>query len=91
MIDLPLLLSILSLLYFGFLLLNAEYFRFRSIALGVIRELFTIPFVVGQFILLYFAWKKFKLVGYSIKTYSFAAVVISLGLICFILISFIAR
>lgn len=59
MIDLRLLLSILPLLYFGFLILNTEFFRFQSIASGIIQELF-IPFIVGQFILLYFAWKKFK-------------------------------
>ena len=85
------LLSILSLVYFGFLLLNAEYFRFESIALGVIRELFTIPVIVGQFILLYFAWKKFKLRGYSIMTYAFVAMIIVTGLICFILASFLIK
>jgi len=85
------LLSILSLLYFGFLLLNAEYFKFESIALGIVGELLTIPVIIGQFILLYFAWKKFKLRGYSIKTYAFASMIIVIGLIGFVLVSFLRR
>lgn len=83
------LLSVLSLLYFGFLLLNAEYFHFQNIALGIIGELLTIPFIIGQFILLYFAWKEFRLRGYSIKTYAFTSMIISVGLICFIIAVFL--
>lgn len=76
---------------FGFLLLNAEYFRFQAIALGVIQELFTIPVIVGQFVLLYFAWKKFKLSGYSLRTYAFASTIIVTGLICFVLVTFLLK
>lgn len=85
------LLSVLSLLYFGFLLLNAEYFQFRSIALGVIGELLTIPFIIGQFILFVFAWKRFRLRGYSFRSYGFATLIIVTGLICFILVTFLLK
>jgi len=85
------LLSIISLLYFGFLLLNAKYFRIQAIALSVIQELFTIPVIVGQFVLLYFAWRKFKLSGYSLSTYAFASMIIVAGLICFVLVTFLVK
>lgn len=85
------LLSIISLLYFGFLLLNAKYFRFQAIALGVLQELFTIPVIVGQIVLLYFAWRKFKLSGYSLSAYAFASMIIVTGLICFVLVTFLLK
>lgn len=85
------LLTILSLLYFSFLLLNASYFRFDNVALGVIQELLTIPVIIGQFVLLYFAWKNFKLKGYSVRTYAFVSVIILIGVIAFVLISFLLR
>ena len=83
------LLTILSLLYFSFLLLNVSYFRFDHVLLGVFQELFTIPVIIGQFVLLYFAWKNFKLKGYSVRTYAFVSVIILIGLIAFVFISFL--
>lgn len=45
--------SILTGLYIGFLHLNYNIFHWDFILLGVIRELITIPIMIGQLLLLF--------------------------------------
>lgn len=71
-------LSILIAGYFGFLYLNAKVLRWNSLFLQFVVELFTILFLIGQvalFIIAAIYWKKDK---FSIKTYSFWALLVLL-------------
>jgi hypothetical protein len=84
-------LSICALLYFSFLALNAYYFKFQYIAIGFIQELFTIPIIIGQLVLLVVSFIRFKRINYSIKSWTFVSMIILFALNCFVVIIFITR
>jgi hypothetical protein len=69
-------LSIGAVLYFGFLLSNAMYFKLESTAINVIQELFTIPIIVGQLVFFILAGIRFRQNKYSIKTLTFVSMII---------------
>ena len=82
-------LSICALLYLSFLHVNSYYFKVESIALGVVQELITIPIIMGQLVLLFVAWKRFKRTAYSVKTYAFASFVVLTALNCYVFVIFL--
>jgi len=84
-------LSICALLYFSFLLLNSVYFKIESTAIGVIQEIITIPVIIGQFVLLVLACKRFKRNNYSIRTWTFVSMLILAVLNCFVFVSFVSK
>lgn len=84
-------LSICALLYFSFLFLNAVYFKFESSFISFIQELFTIPIIIGQLILLVLAWKRFKRSNFSIRTLTFVSMIILVASNAFVFISFLTR
>lgn len=84
-------LSICALLYFSFLLLNDRYFKFESAAISFIQELFTIPIIIGQLVLLVLSLIYFKRSNYSIRSWTFISMIILVASNCFVFISFLNR
>jgi len=84
-------LSIGAVLYFGFLISNAMYFKLESTPIRVIQELITIPIIVGQLVLLIIAGIRFRQNKYSIKTLTFASMIILFASNCFVFVSFLTR
>lgn len=82
-------LCILVLMYFGFLLLNSEVFKFDFVLIGVLQEVLTLPIMFGQLLLVIFSIKNFIESKYSYKTYPIWSLLILLVVNIFIWGSFI--
>jgi hypothetical protein len=82
-------LSVFALLYEIFLALNAHYFRFEHVLIGVFQEVLTIPILIGQFALLIFAAKRFKVSNYSTITWLFASIITLIISNCYVIYLFI--
>ena len=65
-----LLLSLLTLIYFTFLFLNAYHLKYDFFIIGFFRELLTIPFMLGAVVLFVFALKSVLANKISIRNYS---------------------
>ena len=59
--------------YFGLLILNTYVTRFTYFLIGIFQELFTIPFMLLQIILLAMTLNNWRKEGFLLKGYSFWA------------------
>ena len=65
-----LILSVGTFVYFGFLFLNAYWFKVNFIWLSVGQEWMTLPLMGLQLVLLFLAVKSFMKEGFSIRSYA---------------------
>lgn len=75
--------------FFLFLVLNAYIFKLKWVLIGFFQELLTIPTILSQPFLLYFAIKFWRTDNFSMNTYSFWASLILVITIIFTFGSFI--
>ena len=81
--------SSIALFYFVLLYLNTELFHFDYAILGVVQELFTLPLIIGVFVLLVFVLIKIIRNSYHDIRFILAIAVNSVILLTWIIVSFI--
>ncbi len=84
-------LSIGVLIYLSFLFLNSNTFKLDYVIIGVLQEILTIPIIIGQLILLIFAYLNFRKDNYSLRSYGFLSLIVLIITNVFIWGSFILK
>ena len=70
--------SVITALFLMMIYINNTYTKLSFVLLGVFQEMFTIPCLLIQPVLLYLSMKRFFRVKFKIKKHTFFAIAISL-------------
>jgi hypothetical protein len=81
--------TLIVFFYLAFLFLNAETIKLNFAIISVMQEILTIPIIIAELILCYFAFYYFRKSNYSLSTYGFYSIVILLIINVFIWGSFL--
>lgn len=84
-----LLISIFGSLFLTWMFLDYYVFKSTAIIVGVIRELITIPTMLGQFVVCVLAFLHWQKRNFQLAEYALFAFIISLGNSLFVIGSFI--
>lgn len=75
------LLSIILIIYFGFLFLNVYVLKLEYTLIGVFQEILTIPLMLLSPVLLVFSIRNFIAKRYAIVSYAFLTIILLISLI----------
>lgn len=84
-------LSLCILSWFILLILNSRFFKLDLVIISVIQEMFTLPVMVIQLLLLILAFLNFKKSNYSLQSYAFWGLVVLMATNVFVIVSFALR
>ncbi|HEX5168632.1 MAG TPA: hypothetical protein VFW11_05625 [Cyclobacteriaceae bacterium] len=84
-------LSICILSWFMLLFLYSRIFKLDVVIISVIQEMFTLPIIVIQLLLVILAFLNFKKTNYSLQTYAFWGLVVLVATNAFVIGSLVLR